>query len=563
MKKKFFALLTVLAMMLTLLPVTVMADDSKVTAILDKTNYTGSYLRVVAYNNDGSRAARLDADCDNFASMEFPKDCLVQVMALEEFTVSVEGATVGPMQSGEELYCYEVTGFTKDTTIVINPEPSAEDIVSTFEVQFDWSKVPLLKAGMSIESFIPEGEEGIGIGDAYLEESPASVSGSVDHANNFGWAIRVDESHLIDENEADEIIAKFGDTDVVIDAIVEHNENVTTGIELYNGWLPLEIFLSDACTLGYVINETDIYAVWIGVEAEDGKIFAEPNENNEYSGEINCNVEVGSSIYTGDDELVVFFRLGTLAEMEAEKNEGSAETNPPIEDEKGNVDVDTKVDAEAPVQNITLGNSEKELLENSNIFKEEEKELIASGVDSKVWLEVGKVDVESLDENYKVKFEEAAGSATNIVYFEADLFKQVGTAEPEKVPSPGVKIKITFAIPSELLNKDENVERTYKILRLHNGIVEPISGEFNAETGEFTFETDKFSTYGIVWTDTVKSTGTTPGTDTDQVPGIDTEPAPGTDTAPNSGDSAMVGLYVILVAVASAVVLKRKNATSV
>ena len=550
MKKKFLALLTVLAMMLTLLPVTVMADETTVVVTLDKTNYTGRYLRVEAYNKEGGKVDELADDCDNLASMEFPKDGYVVVMAFGEFTVSADGATVGPMQSSEELKFYEITGFTKNTTIVINPEPS---VVSTFDVQFDWSKVPSLEVGMTIENFIPEGEDEIGIGDACFKEFPASVSGAVEAIGSVGWAIRVNDSFIIDEEEAGDIKAEFGDTDEIINAIEKHNQNIATGIENYNGWLPLDIFLSKACKLGYEINENDTYAVWIGIEAEIGNIFAEPNAENEYSGEINSNVEVGSSIYLNNKELVVFFKLGTLAEMEEQKNGGSEEIKPPVEAEKGNVDVDTKVDAEAPIQNITLGNNEKELLENSNIFKDEEKELIASGVDSKVWLEVGKVAVETLKENDKVNFEKAAkeavGSATNIVYFEADLFKQLGTANPEKVKNPGVKIKITFEIPSELLNKDKNVERTYKILRLHDGKVEVIAGEFDAETGKFTFETDKFSTYGIVWKDIEKTTGVTPGT--------------GTTPAPIAGDSAMIGVYMVVVVLAAAVVVMRKKAANV
>ncbi|MBR5128502.1 MAG: hypothetical protein IKU67_00495, partial [Firmicutes bacterium] len=186
---------------------------------------------------------------------------------------------------------------------------------------------------------------------------------------------------------------------------------------------------------------------------------------------------------------------------------------PEIPPTEGTLDVNTNVSEEAPIQDVTLGNDEKELLEG-DIFTSDEKEAIANGEDSKVWLEVDEVDEESLEEGAKAKFEEAAkeavGKASNIVYFEADLFKQVGNGNPEKVAEPGVEIEITFKIPSELLNDDENVERIYKILRLHDGKVEIIGGEFNAETGEFTFKTDKFSTYGIVWTDEDK-TPTTPG----------------------------------------------------
>ena len=85
MKKKFLALLTVLAMMLTLLPVTVMADETTVVVTLDKTNYTGGYLRVEAYNKEGGKVDELADGCDNLVSMEFPKDGYVVVWLLENF----------------------------------------------------------------------------------------------------------------------------------------------------------------------------------------------------------------------------------------------------------------------------------------------------------------------------------------------------------------------------------------------------------------------------------------------------------------------------------------------
>ena len=46
-----------------------------------------------------------------------------------------------------------------------------------------------------------------------------------------------------------------------------------------------------------------------------------------------------------------------------------------------------------------------------------------------------------------------------------------------------------------------SVTRTYKIVRVHEGETSIIDVEFNEDTGEITFETDKFSTYALIYND--------------------------------------------------------------
>lgn len=66
-------------------------------------------------------------------------------------------------------------------------------------------------------------------------------------------------------------------------------------------------------------------------------------------------------------------------------------------------------------------------------------------------------------------------------------------------------IEITIEIPQELLNTDASVNCVYKIIRIHDGEEEVLDGTF--ENGYFTFATDKFSVYALVYQD-VDSTGT-------------------------------------------------------
>ena len=91
---------------------------------------------------------------------------------------------------------------------------------------------------------------------------------------------------------------------------------------------------------------------------------------------------------------------------------------------------------------------------------------------------------------------------TTVNFFDADLFKQVGNGEKTPISEPGIGMKITILIPENLQNHDKTVVREYKILRLHDGVVDVLDGIFDTLTGEFCFESDKFSTYAIAYIDT-------------------------------------------------------------
>ena len=173
--------------------------------------------------------------------------------------------------------------------------------------------------------------------------------------------------------------------------------------------------------------------------------------------------------------------------------------------DEGELEKDAQVAEDAPIEDAALNNTKEELLEAGNIFTEAEKQQIAEGADAKVWLEINKLtNIAATD---KKKIEEKAtsvmGESFNITYFDAKLFKQVGDRQAQTVSEPGMKIKVAIKLPATLINTDKTINREYKILRLHEGDSQAtvINGTFNPATGEVTFETDKFSTYAIVYKD--------------------------------------------------------------
>ena len=96
------------------------------------------------------------------------------------------------------------------------------------------------------------------------------------------------------------------------------------------------------------------------------------------------------------------------------------------------------------------------------------------------------------------------------MYLDISLFKKITGEDATKITETKEPITISFEIPDELINNNSNVERTYKILRLHDGIVEELDVKVNGKTA--TFETDKFSTYALTYADTSLETSSSPKT---------------------------------------------------
>ena len=196
----------------------------------------------------------------------------------------------------------------------------------------------------------------------------------------------------------------------------------------------------------------------------------------------------------------------------------------PTDPDEGKLEKDAEVSPNAPIKEATLDNRKKELLDAPAIFTETEKTAIEGGDNARVWLEVTDTDESSISSKDKTKISEAAtsimGEKPAITYFDADLFKQVGTGETTPIHEPGIEIGVTIKIPDELINTDKTYEREYKIIRLHTDVstgeslVDILDGIFDKLTGEFTFRTDKFSTYAIAYTDRIVVTGVTLTQDT-------------------------------------------------
>ena len=89
-------------------------------------------------------------------------------------------------------------------------------------------------------------------------------------------------------------------------------------------------------------------------------------------------------------------------------------------------------------------------------------------------------------------------------FLDIQLLKKIGDKETNITQTNG-EIDITFEVPEGLRNTDNAMARTYRIMRNHNGTVDTLNAVYNDNTHMLTFQTDKFSTYALVYKDDKKN----------------------------------------------------------
>ena len=150
-------------------------------------------------------------------------------------------------------------------------------------------------------------------------------------------------------------------------------------------------------------------------------------------------------------------------------------------------------------ENITINNDVDYL--SKNILTEQEVEKVKQGENAQIYVdvkdEVNKTDLEKVNaslDTYKL------GKVYDI-----SLWLKVGE-NTRQVTTSKEKLGMSLKVPEELINKDSKVKRTYKVMRVHEGKVTLLDGIFDEKTQMIAFETDQFSTYALVYSDTKAET---------------------------------------------------------
>ena len=183
------------------------------------------------------------------------------------------------------------------------------------------------------------------------------------------------------------------------------------------------------------------------------------------------------------------------------------------------------------------------LIENKEITANELSE-VAEGKKIEIVLEVKEAQTNELIETntkgYKV------GKYLNIT------LNKIVNGTSESIHELTKKLKISIELPTELINKDKTITRTYFIARSHNGKVDILETNYDEKTNKLTFETDKFSDYAIIYKDKkeLKTTVTT---------SINKSNTRQTTKAKTGDNANIIGLMMLLVSSMFVMVFVRKK----
>lgn len=224
------------------------------------------------------------------------------------------------------------------------------------------------------------------------------------------------------------------------------------------------------------------------------------------------------------------------------------------------------VKSEGTVPPATLLTDKAELLAmlvNSGDITADELVQIANGASVDIVLTVKEANVSA---EIKTAMAQAAKGCTIGQYLDISLFKYmtVNGKQQDGVALHTTKnaLAISVAVPDALINTNSAVNRTYCIVRNHEGTITVLDAVFDAASKTLTFKTDRFSIYAIAYKDTAVPSSSNPGsnnssndseTKKNEVAAPTPAPTPASTSKPSTitampqtGDTSNPTLYVVL-----------------
>lgn len=416
---------------------------------------------------------------------------------------------------------YEITGIEADTevTVTVRDTKAPEGKISISDRMFwedmkyaDWDMI-FVKGGQTVQiTAADEGGSGIrSIRYAYICENypqeefdtakdsidwqAYSQPATLDKETGYVYAEITDNAGNVTYISTDELVRDDTDPEIsgvedhktyceaqTVTVTDEHLDTVTvngTAVTLTDGAYTLA---ADGTAYTVIATDKAGNTATVTVKVNDGHTFPEQ-----------WTVEKEAT----DKEPGRQYKICEICGIKVYQTIEPAETVPDDPD-AGKIEKEVMVLPGAP--DTVLNNSKAELAE---VLTPEEKTEVSKGVDAKIWLEVSPAGEIAPSDREKVEkaAEAVVGTGTEVMYFDASLFKRVGDGEQMPISEPGRPISVTIVIPEEIRNKDVLMVRSYRIIRLHEGETDVIEGAYDEETAEFTFESDKFSTYAICYKD--------------------------------------------------------------
>ena len=353
-------------------------------------------------------------------------------------------------------YGYQVTDIiTNETESLLNEFNPIEQI-STYKFKY------ITNTNVHFNVMFSETEDIINVGSGNTNIRGGAISGGENIIDTGNLQMDVDE---VDKNTVSNIIKEeVGDFDAIF-LNIDLNQIVSKGAGRGNWTTPLTE-LENEVTISLDVAGYDSNNIYYIIREHDGT----------------CDrLEATYNTTTGKLEFATD-KFSTYAIVSEEFNNTNPSTN------------DLAADLDDTVSKLI-----------DSILSDDDKEAMQNGDSVSVYLEVNDISA-TVSESDKNLIAEVKGDATVGLYLDIDLFKDVNGTETQITETNGA-VTISLTLPSSLLNTNPAVTRTYQVVRIHNGVATVIPATF--ANGKITFETDEFSTYAIIYTDTQNTGGNT------------------------------------------------------
>nr|MCR5083213.1 hypothetical protein [Parasporobacterium sp.] len=204
---------------------------------------------------------------------------------------------------------------------------------------------------------------------------------------------------------------------------------------------------------------------------------------------------------------------------------------------QGSIETHTNIAPNVPASSVD--NLTTELAKS--IMTTEEYQSVENGECMLVYLDITDIG-ETVSADDKELLEAVAKVQENDtkvgMYLDLSLFKQVGTNTPSKITDlNGNKIKVTIDVPDEFKPTD-GTQRTYFIVRIHDGVTEILA---QSTSTSISFETDRFSTYALLYSDAIQAEPTQSSVTPADV---------STVASPDTGDHAPIAQTIVVLFIA-------------
>lgn len=204
---------------------------------------------------------------------------------------------------------------------------------------------------------------------------------------------------------------------------------------------------------------------------------------------------------------------------------------------------------------VSIGTSNKDLLNmllQDESITSEELDQIADGASMEVVLVV-KDGTDTISAASKDQMLQNADGYTIGQYLDISLIKYLAVnGEGEVISQTSGVITVSVKVPDHMINTDKNVDRSYIVLRNHEGNVDVLDSKYDADTHMLTFQTNLFSDYAIGYRD-VKKSGQESGNTDQKSQHKDTSETPA--VSPKTSDTSHIFLYESIFALSAAVML--------